>query len=361
VTEFARASLLSGRACKGGQDQERAGFSNLFPSGSLFHKAELSDQRGQGVSAAVQDRIRQGKDLVALVLNAVDDQLKGSGQLRVRWNRQNVPLLQSLLGLASQTGCLVVLASDHGHVLETGTQLAPGGEGGERWLPPERPCLDGEILIQGKRLEAWAGDVLVPWSEKLRYAPVHNGYHGGVTTQEWLAPLCVLDPLGSMQSLPQGWQATELIPPRWWSLEALPVLQSAPLAATSIAVPSSMSVLQGTPLLGEMARSWIQAILESDVMEMQSKIAGRAAKPEMARRALEAFDAAPDQEEVRIHRATMAQRARETPTRLQGWIALVGRLLNVDNTECFGTTPDGQQLFLKPRLLVRQFGVEDQV
>lgn len=362
VTEFARTSLLAGRACKGGQEQERSEYARRFPNGHLFHKGDLADQRGQGVSLVVQDRIRHCTDPVAMVLNAVDDQLKGSDQLRFRWTRQSVPLLQSILGMASQAGCIVVLASDHGHVPEAGTQLVPGaGSGGERWLTPERACLEGEILVRGKRLESWAGEVIVPWSERIRYAPVHNGYHGGITAQEWLAPLCVLAPPGATHTLPDGWHVTEILHPTWWTLSEHHAPVPVAMAPEPVQESSRAGTgeLRGTPLMASTGSLWIQAVLDSDVMEMQLKIAGRAAKVDMARRALEAFDAAPDQEEVRIHRATMAQRAREPLTRLQGWIALVGRLLNVDNTECFGTTPDGQQLYLRPRLLMRQFGVED--
>lgn len=365
ITEFARASLISGQASKGGQPQERDGFARLFPKGHLFHKGDLFDQRGQGLSPIVQDRISNSTDLVALVLNAIDDQLNGSDQLRLLWNRQSIPLLRTLLELAKQSDRIVVLASDHGHVLETGTQLLPSHGGGERWSGPDRTCAEGEILIRGERLAQWAGDVIVPWSDRIRYAPVHNGYHGGVTAQEWLAPLCVIAPMGLGTALPEGWSPTDILEPEWWLLDA--VHHAQPVRA-AVVPPTEASTTRaewtGTterPLHELQGAPWVLAIIESPIMEMQLRIAGRSARKEMAKLALEAFDGAPDQEEVRITRLTMSQRAQVPVARLQGWLALVGRLLNVDNTECFGATPDGQQLYLRPRILVRQFAVENRI
>lgn len=336
VTEFARTSLLCGQARKGGQAQEREGFASLFPKGHLFHKGDLADQRGQGLSPVVQDRISQSSELVALVINAVDDQLNGSDQVRLQWNRQSIPLLRTVLEHARQSGRILVLASDHGHVLETGTQLLPSNGGGERWSVPDRTCTEGEILVRGERLAPWVGEVIVPWSERIRYAPAHNGYHGGLTAQEWLAPLCVMAPMGLATALPDGWSPTDLLEPDWWILEA--VLEAHQNRVEALA-PTSDPMVQPEwtgaierPLNDLQGAAWILAILGSDVMEMQLKIAGRSARKEMAKLALEAFDCAPDQEEVRITRLMMSQRSQVPVARLQGWLALVGRLLNVDNT-----------------------------
>lgn len=365
ITEFARTSLLSGQASKGGQPQEREGFSRLFPAGHLFHKGDLFDQRGQGLSPIVQDRIANSKDLVAVVLNAIDDQLKGSDQLRLHWNRQSIPLLRTLLDLAKHADRIVVLASDHGHVPEAGTQLLPSSEGGERWSAPDRSCAEGEILVRGQRLAPWAGDVIVPWSERIRYAPIHNGYHGGVTPQEWFAPLCVVAPMGYATALPEGWSPTDLMEPDWWLLDVVLQAQTVRVDVVPTAAASTTQVewagATERPLYELQGATWVLAIIDSEVMEMQLKIAGRSARKEMAKLALDAFDGAPDQDEIRITRLTMSQRAQVPVARLQGWLALVGRLLNVDNTECFGATPDGQQLYLRPRMLVRQFGVENRI
>ena len=45
--------------------------------------------------------------------------------------------------------------------------------------------------------------VVMPWSEKVRYASRKNGYHGGATPQEVVVPLCVF----STSPCLEGWRA----------------------------------------------------------------------------------------------------------------------------------------------------------
>lgn len=362
VTEFARTSLLCGCRTRGGQAEERRGFARRFPEGKLFHKDALSSQRSDGIAPEVRSAIAEGREVVAVVVNAIDDQLSGSEQIRTRWKRSTIQLLADLLEAARAGNRVVVLASDHGHVLERGSQLASGtSQGGERWCAPERALLDGEIVVDGTRLDAWTGSVIAPWSETLRYVAVHAGYHGGVTAQEWIAPLCVLAPTGKPLEL-AGWKMAESVPPTWWLLDA-DLSPEGP--ARKLDVPARSSPAPGLPLFQPIevtsTASWIDSVLGSDVFEAQCRIGVRSSagksKADMVRAALQAFDLDGDLEEIRLPRQVVAHKVGEPLMRLAGWIAQVSRLLNVDSAEIFGTTPDGQFLFLRRKLLLRQFGI----
>ena len=54
--------------------------------------------------------------MVAVVVNAIDDQLKGSAQLRVMLSSKHIRPLAALLEAAESTGRLVLLVSDHGNI-----------------------------------------------------------------------------------------------------------------------------------------------------------------------------------------------------------------------------------------------------
>ena len=70
--------------------------------------------------------------IVGVVINAVDDQLLKGEQLDTRWSRDAIPVLPALLHEAKLSRRLVVITSDHGHVLDSGS-VYKAGEGGERW------------------------------------------------------------------------------------------------------------------------------------------------------------------------------------------------------------------------------------
>src|SRR5262249_39887621 len=96
-------------------------------------------------------------------------------------------------------------------------------EAGERWRPADgEPVRPGELLVEGARVRDGHDRprAIVPWDEGLRYGTAKNGYHGGVTPQEMLAPLILL---ASASTLPRkGLVACRLQPPAWWDEPAPP-------------------------------------------------------------------------------------------------------------------------------------------
>ncbi|MBI4865890.1 MAG: BREX-2 system phosphatase PglZ [Candidatus Wallbacteria bacterium] len=225
-TEVSRTSLLCGKLAVGGQNEERQGFVKhpglVNASGSrnapaLFHKAELNDREGGLADPVVAALGNTRQRVVGVVLNAVDDHLAKGDQLAVRWSGDTVPLLRQLLETAKLAGRIVVLTSDHGHVLERDCVAAPDDTGGDRWRADDGKLRAGEVVLRGPRiLGGRGGSIIVPWTEKLRYGMKRHGYHGGVTPQEVLVPLVVLT---THSVPPEGWAEAPSTVPIWWEQE----------------------------------------------------------------------------------------------------------------------------------------------
>src|SRR5205823_5232437 len=114
-------------------------------------------------------------------------------QIDVSWSRDEIRALRTLLDEARDAGRRVVMASDHGHVLDWNT-IARVQEGCEaRWRSDKKgaPAPD-EVRISGSRVILGGGKLIAPWSEAVRYRGKQNGYHGGLTPQEMIAPIVVL-------------------------------------------------------------------------------------------------------------------------------------------------------------------------
>ena len=184
------------------------------------------------------------RKIVGVVVNAVDDNLLKGQQIDVRWSRDEIKVLPALLHEARMARRLVVLVSDHGHVLDCQTQARPG-EGGERWrVAAGEPAAD-ELLIQGQRVAVEGHRLIAPWSERVRYGMMKNGYHGGLTPQEMVVPIVVLS---SSDKFPAGWREQPVDTPAWWDEPSRiePVVeQPAPVLKPAKPEPGTLFDLRG--------------------------------------------------------------------------------------------------------------------
>ncbi|MFW5473156.1 BREX-2 system phosphatase PglZ [Knoellia sp. CPCC 206450] len=200
VTRVSRASLLSGRLVEGEQAQEKRGFVEVLGSAVLFHERELESARGSDLSPVVRDAIQDSSiEVVGAVLNAVDDSLSGGDPARTRWTVDAVRHLRPLLERAAAAGRVVVLTSDHGHVVDQPVEgeLRTATGGGSRWRPAPGAGDPGireedEVRLTGRRVLKGDGDVVAAVSETLRYRPRHEGYHGGAALAEMSIPWMVM-------------------------------------------------------------------------------------------------------------------------------------------------------------------------
>ena len=240
-TFFSRASLFAAALRPGIAAGEKPAFAShgFWPSAGavLVHKSGIGGSDGNDLGAELEQAVGpDGPPVVGVVLNAVDDSLKAGRQsLDPGWRSQDVSGLPQLLDRAASSGRIVVLTSDHGHILEHGSQLRTDTSGGARWRAAELPVRPDEVLVAGPRVLTPEGRAILAATEDLRYGREAHGYHGGASLAEVAIPLVVLLPPGT--DPPAGWTLRAPGGPSWWSGDPAaapaPVVQQSPTARPS--------------------------------------------------------------------------------------------------------------------------------
>lgn len=375
VTEFSRASLLSGTLTQGKAASEAAAFAGsdalrgADPQGLpplLVHKATLADERG--LAADVRDEIAGDRRVVGVVINAVDDHLDRSEQIAIDWSLDTLVPLGALLDIARDAGRIVVIASDHGHVLDRrapGPAAAPG-ESGQRWRAAGGSLADGEIEISGPRVLRSDHRCVLAWDETVRYSARKHGYHGGANPQEVLAPLLVLSAGGEPV---EGWAEANDLPPSWWTASPEPVVPisvpaSAPTAESAARETKSSFEPEPAPPASDEAQlslvdavagnaqDWVAELLASDVYAQQRELAGRGALDDdrlgLLLRTLDANNAT-------LLLPSLAQATGWPLGRLPGLLAAASRMLNVEGYPVLSVDQGAATVTLDLATLRRQF------
>ncbi len=374
VTEVSRTSLLCGRLIQGDSSTEREGFGSHAAlvaesrSGSppvLFHKASLQESGDVSLSPDVRREIGSAhRQVVGIVVNAIDDHLLKGEQIDTRWTRDEIKVLPALLHEAKAAQRLVILLSDHGHVLDCGAE-GRKFDGGERWRTADGELLQGELLLTGPRvLIPDSKRLIAPWTEKLRYGIKKNGYHGGLSPQEMLAPIGVLC---SSDRYPPGWAEAPVDMPSWWDATFIgktterhstpdlkPVApRSAPPGllfdkdSRSTIVPTPDAVRQQPT-----RATWIVALLASETLGDQKRLGGRAIpSDDVFSRLLEIID----DRGGKITSTALAKSIGYSPLRLRGLLAVAQRVLNIDGYAVLTRDESSDTVSLDLPLLLRQF------
>lgn len=360
VTEFSRCSLFAGRLAGGSARQEaqsfaeHAGLRRACQFGKppiLFHKAgvEHSHQLSAEVAEAVADTSHR---VVAVVINAIDDTLAKSDQIRIDWDIEAIPLLAEVLDCARLAGRSVVLTSDHGHVLERGSTMLAGSPG-ERYRNADPAPAEGELLAAGARVRALAnGDVVVPWREDIRYAAKKNGYHGGITRQEMIVPLGIWTTAPS--AFPEHeYQLSTSHPPEWWSAatqEAAP----APTGVTHSGARARRRNGQATPdLFATRAHDNLAARLaSSSAFDAQQARLGRMA---LDAKLLTVLVNRLDESGGRATIEQLAGAVQMPMLRLRGMVSILERTLNLDGFPVVTIEHPTGTVLLDRGLLEKQF------
>lgn len=240
ITELSRSALFAGRALAPGEslDTQRDGerlakhalVKQIGEAPVVLLRRDILDPGG-GLTADAEHAVRGDARVVAVVVNAIDDQLKGSAQIRVKLTRDHILPLGPLLDLADRRGRLVLLTSDHGHVpwqrMLRQTQRRADAEGAEmgarhRSLAPGEQALPDEIELPAGALGGGKGGrVAAAVHESLRYtATLGAGKHGGASLAEAVAPAVLLAPDGLLPDLvPLGVRESAVEPPSFWDRE----------------------------------------------------------------------------------------------------------------------------------------------
>jgi hypothetical protein len=363
ITEVSRCSLLSGRIAVGTQPQERAAFAKQFPDGLLLHKAALRAGAGSAldpeVTAALADPARP---LVAAVVNTIDDALDRSDPGTIVWSNETIVAVRDLLSLAQDR--VVVLVSDHGHVVDRGPEAVQRsvGTSENRWRPATGPAAgDDELLVAGPRVAKAGGRVVLPWREELRYGPRKAGYHGGAAPAEAVIPLVVLS-AGVEDAVP-GWAGAPVASPDWWR-EAVPAPPVAPAPAPrrtpakSTPPAQSEALFEVEPVAAPLAPpaavstqpALVDSLLASETYQARRRPSRALPDDRVAALLRVLLDNG-----GRATKETMAARAGIPAFRINGIITELTRLLAVEGYPVLTVDPDEVTVKLDVKLLKDQF------
>lgn len=359
LTRYSRTSLFVGELSDGGQSQERAGFA-ARTGGRVFHKADLIGGAGEALPQAVRDAVRSSDAVCAVVLNTVDDALAKADPGGVDWTIESIQHLRALLAEAEAAGRAVVLTSDHGHVVERGSEHRPVAGAEARWRAVDSGPVESEreVLLRGSRVLAPGGAVVVAVDERLRYATRQAGYHGGASAAEVVIPVIVLarDPEALRRN---GWVPAAPQAPEWW-LDTVtvpaPVVEASPRQASRTAAPSpdqgtldlEMPAVAATPA----GAGVVDAVLASPMYRSQvRKVKARAVADDVVRAMLNALV----ERGGRASSDVVAAAARVPTYRMRSTVVAVQRQLNLEGYEALSIDADGVTLVLDEVLLREQF------
>jgi hypothetical protein len=365
VTEICRTSLLCGTLKRGKVQDEvqgfttHAGITGVSQAGfapKIFHKAALEGEDDTSLASDIRHALADKRQrVVGIIINAVDDHLDKGDQIDAVWTTERIRVLKPILAESRAAGRIVILLSDHGHILDRQTECREAQEA-LRWRRSSPPIAREEVEITSPRvLMPDGGVVVIPWSERLRYGPKKNGYHGGATPQEMLIPIAVLWP--ELQ-IPDGFCELPLELPSWWTEPTM--TQAAPPSPKSARqprkdVPPTLFELPATPQATPQTNEdlWIAAMIRSDMYVAQkARLTGRVPIDDAA---VSRFLSALASRGGSMTTAALASAIGMPEHRLPGLLAVLQRLINVEGYSILDRQEAANTLVLNVPLLKKQF------
>ncbi|NKZ11129.1 BREX-2 system phosphatase PglZ [Mycolicibacterium septicum DSM 44393] len=365
LTNVSRTSLFCGEIRSGTGEDEKRGLATAFPGAKLFHKNDLRSEGGASLPGDLTAAIRDtAVPVVGVVINAIDDATHKNDMSAWDWDLRSLDPLRALLEAAISARRAVILTSDHGHVVERGTEALSVNGAESRWRQVSTGAAgDGEVLVSGPRVVAPCGEAVLLWRDDAHYGPRHAGYHGGASLAELTIPVLVFQ-AAAVATGAAGWEQAAPQVPLWWNdpigrtpATEAPVSTRQPKKAKKAAAPG-----QGDGLfeLGELPTApaaptgLVEAVLASTTYAEQKRMAGRRALDD---RTAEAVLRALVDRGGRAHQDTVAAVV-GIPTADVGQVfAAVRRLFNVDGYGVIELDTDGVTLRLDEHLLREQFEV----
>ncbi len=378
ITRTSRASLLSGTATSGGQSAETSGFVAFWKKrrkdAVLFHKASIGGDAGHFLAQELTSALASDA-VVGVVLNTIDDALDSGQQgQRTVWSLGDITYLRELLAAARSYARPVVLVADHGHVIDRGRgRVSPAADGGgsARWRP-DTDAGEGEVVLRGPRVLEGDGTITVPWHEDIRYAARRAGYHGGASLAEITVPVLVLLP--SRELTPRDWEPLprEQAAPSWWKAAAATPVEVPQPRPESAAQPGRKpprsprrqdEELFGTDdvVMPEAARETTPApvtlggrVVASEVYEAQKEYVRKAPEGKVVAAVIDALAAAGGTMSPAALAAAISATGR-VRRNIEGFVATVQRLLNLEGYPVLGFVDAGHAVKLDVALLRDQF------
>ncbi|WP_068057218.1 BREX-2 system phosphatase PglZ [Nocardia xishanensis] len=377
LTAVSRTSLFAGKLMKGDQKTEE----RLFPQhpfwgakrAEVFHKNDLRSKPGERFGADLSAALADPGCHVAVVLNTIDDRLAKEAKLDDSgWETREIGDLRALVSVATGQGMVVLITSDHGHVIDRHGVLveADNVESARHRLPAAEfdQRTETEIALHGPRV-VWpepGASIVALWDNDSRYTAQKAGYHGGAALAEITIPVLAFLPFGATP--PVGWRELGDQRPEWWrdGTESLPQHPTPAVehkartrVASKAAEKQTDQITLDIPLLSapalppqtNAADELVTGLLASEVFAAQLEQLARKPATTKLEKAIRALLDGPQST------TALAQRVGDPPTRAGGFAAVLGQLLNVDGAQVLETLPDGRTLRLHVGLLRTQFGL----
>ncbi|MGH3949666.1 MAG: BREX-2 system phosphatase PglZ [Pseudonocardiaceae bacterium] len=383
LTQDSRCSLLCGELTQGPDKVERRGFAQLLkrshlgsarPDVPLFHQKDL-DTAPPGLSLApvIQTAIAdtEHRRLVAAVLNTVDDTLHHTDPGGTDWKLGTITHLKPLLEAARRAARTVVITSDHGHIIERrqGTLHQHDATLGARARAATGPAVDGEITVRGPRVLTENRTAVLAVDERIRYAAINAGYHGGGSPAEAVVPVFVLH-AGTVRE-DAGLTPLGRVEPDWWT-PATDVVVAAETPRPAPAKPAAHGRRKQSEGAGRFelpkpatgpavstvdsdAAALAKSVVTSKSFRQQLSIAGRIPLADDRITALLASLLAAPERRVSAERA--ADDLGITVGRLRGALPLLKRVLDVEGYVVVRHESASGEVVLDEAMLREQFGL----
>lgn len=367
VTSVSRRALFLGRldpATNGTEEGEFKANELLFQgSGTqvrpqLFKMGDLSDDENGGIAATVRNAVADKKcRVVSVVLNAIDDHLDSGKQVDFEWTRNTIRGFRDLMRQAADAGRLIIMTSDHGHVLDFGSKQIPSAKDGrgDRFRSADGKTEEGEMEFEGSRVYRATGcnRITLACSAGIRYGKDKRGYHGGANPQEMVVPLAILSDV--RVGAPQGWIEIASYQPDWWRIDDSEMVTASTPKAKPERMVQNLELFERVGLGSSTGEGWIDTFLKSPIYHEQSKLAVRGApSDELMTKLLKGLDTRGG---TAVKQA-LAQDLGMPPFRVDGLILNVSRILNVDGYEVLGFDRASDTVNLNMGLLRTQFDLE---
>jgi hypothetical protein len=264
LTEVSRAALFAGVADPRFGDQGTDKDDGRWASNphvrdlvgeeplKVFFRRDI--HAGHELIEEVKQAVAGDERVVAVVVNAIDEQLKGSLQVAVDYSKTPILPLEALLSAADGAERAVLLVADHGHVAGdamriVGGRIPPGREGGARWralVEGEQPQ-DGEVLLPRT---SWkprgAAGIAALWDTGQANRAPHYGEHGGLSLAEAVAPAFLIGPewLDRVAGDDVELSCRVLPEPDWWALKiARPVARPVAVEEPKLPVKAQLQLV----------------------------------------------------------------------------------------------------------------------
>ncbi len=225
TTEVSRLALFAGQipedpikigqadAVPAGEQHRRALEKALGKhTGRLFLKRELREGFG-ALRQAIED---DSLDVVAVVLNSIDDHLGGADVQPRIYDLDDVTHLAAAVEQGCRARRAVIVTADHGHTFHRRNELRRKELGGiaERMVavPDDGPAPEGVVRFRHPVLEKCMGLRSVGLLHRSgEYASVQPraGYHGGASLEECVIPCAEIVPSGAPLPRPDWWAGAE--------------------------------------------------------------------------------------------------------------------------------------------------------